>query len=101
MGYMKKIVGLLLAVLMLNSCADSKTFKVSETGNFQQDYLHAETYGLFNESQYKNPNVKYELSVGNVVWGIILVETIVAPVYFFGFSLYEPVALKECSPNCK
>jgi hypothetical protein len=35
--------------------------------------------------------VQYKTVVGNVIWGIILVETIIAPIYFFGFSLYEPV----------
>ena len=39
-------------------------------------------------------NIKYEVIWGNLVLGILLCETIVAPVYFFGFSLFEPVGEK-------
>jgi hypothetical protein len=52
------------------------------------------TYGLLNADQEKDPNVKYRVIVGNVVWGIIGFETIIIPIYFFGFSLYEPVGPK-------
>jgi hypothetical protein len=53
------------------------------------------TYGLFNESTDKSKDVCYKISVGNIVWSIILVETIVAPIYFVGFSLYNPVRMKK------
>ena len=32
--------------------------------------------------------------VGNVVWSVLLVETVIAPIYFLGFSLFEPVGPK-------
>jgi len=50
-----------------------------------------DTYGLFNESTHKNPNIRYEVSVGNVIVGIIFFETIIAPIYCFGFDLYNPI----------
>ncbi len=53
-----------------------------------------ETYGLLNESTSKNENIEYKLSVGNVVWSILLCETVVMPVYFIGFSIYNPVGVK-------
>lgn len=53
------------------------------------------TYGLFNESSSKSKNVCYEISVGNIVWSIILAETIIFPVYFVGWSLWNPVRLKK------
>lgn len=53
------------------------------------------TYGLFNESTDKSKDVCYKISVGNVIWSIILVETIIAPIYFVGFSLYNPVRMKK------
>ena len=53
------------------------------------------TYGFFNEGTARSKDVCYELSVGNVVWAIILVETIIGPVYFVGFDLYNPVRLKN------
>ena len=77
---MKKIICIVLvvAVMALSGCGHPKT-------------INGTTYptrGLFQE---KNPNIHYEVSVGNVVWSIILVETIIAPVYFVGWSIYNPI----------
>ena len=52
------------------------------------------TYGLFNEGSSKSKNVCYEISVGNVIWSIILIETFIFPIYFVGWSIYNPVRLK-------
>ena len=73
------LVVLLFCVSMVG-CGSSKVI----------DRKVCDTYGLFNINS-KCENVKYETITGNVVWGILLFETIVGPVYFFGFSLYEPV----------
>lgn len=54
-----------------------------------------DTYGFINRGEKKNPNIQYELIWGNIIWGAILCETIIAPIYFFGFSMYEPVAEKD------
>jgi len=56
------------------------------------------TYGFFNESSSKSKNVCYELSVGNIIWSILLVESVVFPVYFVGWSIYNPIRLKN-GPN--
>ena len=53
------------------------------------------TYGLFNESSSKSKNVCYEVSAGNVIWSILLSGTIVFPVYFLGWSIHNPVRLKN------
>jgi hypothetical protein len=66
---------------MIIACGDSKVI----------DGVKYETYGFINKDEIKDPKIKYQVITGNVVWGIILCETIVAPVYFFGFSLHEPV----------
>jgi hypothetical protein len=55
---------------------------------------HYDTYGLINKDDIRNPNIRYEVSYGNVFWSIVLVETIIAPIYFFGFSLYNPIEPK-------
>jgi hypothetical protein len=52
-----------------------------------------ETYGILND-QVKCPGVRYCTVAGNVVWGILLSETVFAPVYFFGFSVKEPCAVQ-------
>jgi len=69
---------------MFVGCGDTKII----------DGIEYDTYGLINDDEKKNPNIQYEVIWGNVVWGAILVETIVAPIYFFGFSLWEPVGKK-------
>lgn len=66
---------------MLTGCGSDKTINGVKYG----------TYGLFNKSEQRNDDIAYKLIVGNLVWSIILVETIIAPIYFIGFSMYEPV----------
>ena len=56
-----------------------------------------DTYGLINKDDKKNPNIKYRLIIGNIILSCLLVETIVAPIYFLGFSIYEPV--RQANPN--
>jgi hypothetical protein len=58
------------------------------------DNVEYETYGLLNSDKMKNDNIEYRLIMGNLIWGIVLIETVIAPVYFFGFSLFEPVGKK-------
>lgn len=84
---MKKTIASLAALLMLGACAQSKTM----------DGTVYNPYGLLNQNSEKNECVNYSTSIGNVIWGIFLVQTLVAPVYFFGFALYEPVGMK---PEC-
>lgn len=52
------------------------------------------TYGFFNEDTSKSKDMCYEVSVGNVVWSIIGIENIIMPVYFIGFSLFNPISKK-------
>ena len=54
-----------------------------------------DTYGLFNQADKKNDAIQYRIIIGNIVWSCILVETIIAPIYFLGFSIYEPVGIKN------
>jgi uncharacterized membrane protein len=79
---MKKFVCLLLLV---SACAETKII----------NGVHYDTYGLFNEAEKRNPDITYQVVPGNIVWGLLLVETIAAPIYFFGFSLYEPKGQKS------
>ena len=88
----KKFVVIMLVVSMLFvtiGCGSSKTI----------DGITYDTYGLLNKDDKQNPNIQYELVWGNIIWGCILVETIIAPVYFFGFSIWEPVGKKTCVPG--
>jgi hypothetical protein len=83
----KKIIATLMVIALLSfsaGCGEDKKI----------NGVWYETYGLINKHEVKDSNIRYRTIVGNVVWGIILVETLVAPVYFFGFSMYEPVGPK-------
>jgi len=75
------LIFLFVATTSLYGCGDRKTI----------DGVTYGTYGLLNEGSKRNENIEYEVIWGNVVWSVILIETIVAPIYFLGFSLFEPV----------
>lgn len=53
------------------------------------------TVGAFTEDE-KVEGITYKIIPGNVIWSVILIESVVVPVYFVGFSLWEPVAA-DCS----
>lgn len=75
------VIAFLFFLSILSACGDTKVI----------DGVEYDTYGLLNQNEKKNPLIEYEIIVGNVIWSIILIETIVFPVYFIGFSLFEPV----------
>jgi len=87
---MKKILVATLIATMLVGCGEPLT-----VGN--KTYP---TYGLFNENSSKSDKMCYEVSVGNVVWSIIGIENIIMPVYFVGFSIYNPIGLKDAAGKC-
>ena len=89
---MKKL--LLLSIILLSSCADSKTFKRADGTKFV-----AEPYGWANYQSNKIDGVIYEACVGNIIWDILTIETIIIPVWLTGWELYEPVDYVE--PNIK
>jgi len=86
---MKKILIVVLmmvmVMVMVTACSSSKVI----------DGKEYKPYGLIDKDDVKDPDIEYELVVGNLVWGCFLVETIIAPVYFFGFDLWEPVGKKK------
>lgn len=53
-----------------------------------------ETYGLISENNKKAPNIRYRPVWGNIIWGVLLTGTIIAPIYFFGFSMFEPIGVE-------
>ena len=86
---MKKLntLAILLSALFLTSCAEPKKFTI----NNQE--VEVQPYGWFDMSA-KNDSVVYKVNTGNIVWGVILSGTIVAPIVLTGDQLWEPVRKK-------
>lgn len=85
----KKGICLVVALLFLFSttltgCGNTKSI----------DGKEYDTYGLLNRDTKKNNNIEYEVIIGNLILGILFVETIIAPIYFFGFDLFQPIGKK-------
>lgn len=78
------VATLIICIGYLSGCGDAKVIN----GKYY------DTYGLLNKEENRDPDIKYRVIMGNVLWSCFLIETIVFPVYFIGFSLYEPVELK-------
>jgi len=85
---MKVLSCILVLLLCLVACSDSKVI----------NGIEYDTYGLLNQVDKKNNDIQYKVCWGNVIWGIILIETVIAPIYFFGFDMFEPV---QVTPNIK
>jgi hypothetical protein len=86
---MKKSIAVLLIIglfvmLIMSSCGLQKTI----------DGVTYDTCGILNADIKKNPNIEYEVVVSNVILSVVLIETIVAPIYFFGFDIWQPIGKK-------
>ena len=85
---MKKITAIMMVlvfmVMIMVGCGDNKTINGKTYG----------TYGLFNKEDGRNEDIQYEIIYGNIAWSVILSGTIVAPIYFLGFSMYEPIGVR-------
>lgn len=79
---MKKILlSLVIALALFTSCADDKVI----------DGVRYRPYGFMNADDVKNDSIRYEASAGSVICGVIFFETVIAPIYIFGFDTMQPV----------
>ncbi len=102
---MKRIFTILIGILLLSSCANSKTFKLENVTKSTGEHVLYETitvvpYGWWDVDELKNPNIIYKPCVGNIVWSVILCQTIVVPIWLTGWEFYEPIKVKDCYPDC-
>jgi len=86
---MKKLIAMMMILCFM--CVGCGSVK-------QIDGYTYDTYGIINQNQKMNLDIEYKLIIGNVIWSILLCETIIAPVYFVGFSLYEPIGKRGETP---
>lgn len=82
------IVFVIIVSMFLVGCGQSKKID----GVTYNTVGLAEMYGPKNVvgSDFSE-DVQYEICWGNVIWAVILCETVICPVYFAGWSLYNPV----------
>lgn len=82
------LAAVLASALLLTACgAENKTINGVTYG----------TYGLVNEHEMHNPKIQYEISGWSIFWSVIFCETVVVPIYFIGWALYQPIGVKD--PN--
>jgi len=83
----KLLCTMIILSVFSTGCADTKEI----------DGKTYKPYGLINKDSSQNPNIEYKPVWGNIVWGTCMIETIIAPIYFFGFSMFEPIG--KIDPN--
>ncbi len=83
---MKHLI-LCLSVLILVGCGDTKVI----------DGVEYDTYGFINQDEKHNPDIEYELAIDSIAMATCFVETLIVPIYVFGFDLYEPVGVRDHS----
>ena len=89
---MRRLILLILLAVTMCACHDSKVFRKADGSQFI-----AEPYGWADYNSKKMEGVMYDVSVGNIIWSILCVETVIVPVVLTGWYLFEPVRYIE--PN--
>jgi len=94
---MKKALSLILIVtLLLVGCGQSKVIDGKEYKTVGLIDMNSTSPNVDNDF---DKEIAYEVCWGNVIWAVLLIETVVAPVYFFGFSMYNPVDKLPATQN--
>ncbi|HWY36182.1 MAG TPA: hypothetical protein VNX68_16170 [Nitrosopumilaceae archaeon] len=83
-----KLITIVFLSVTLTACEPS-TYTID--GNTYQDY------GLLNQNQNQDTSMEYEPEWGNIIIGSIFFETIIAPIYVFGFHCMGPVRKKHAN----
>ncbi len=89
------VIALLLALPLFTAvggCASEKTLcRNVDTVKVCKIYPPC---GLFDQDECKDPDVRYKVSIGNIICDIIFIEIIFVPVVLAGWYLWEPVGYK-------
>ena len=84
---MKRLTGLLVALLFVISTGCASDFKTADGRTYS-------SVGVITMNE-KNPCLKYRAVVGNVLLAAFFLPSVVLPVYFVGFSMWEPYSVKQ------
>lgn len=91
------LLGFLMMFGCKQGCADAKKISVQVIvdSTTVDTTINFEPCGIFDKDEIQNEKIKYEVCWGNVIWSCIFVETIIVPIQYIGYYLWEPVGLKE------
>ena len=84
----KQLLSVLVLLTLLTSCADSKEFVIDG----KKETI--EPYGWF-DLEAKHDSINYKINTSNVVWSIVLCETVIIPILITGDQLFEPISKKQ------
>lgn len=87
---MKRILLILLASVLLTACSKPKVFKLGNRSRYDE----FKPYGWMDYNEHKNDSIEYEVNIADVVWSVVLSETVVAPILITGLDIMEPVRIK-------
>lgn len=89
----RTIAACIAAIFLLTSCG--QTLVHTMPGGMTVSYGTVGLFTLDKRSKY----VCYGVSVGNVIWSILLIESVVFPVYFIGWSILNPERMKRSADD--
>lgn len=87
---MRKYIAIFMCLILLTltvGCGDPRTI----------NGITYDTWGLINKGDKENPDVQYKVNIPSIVVAVLLVETIIVPIYILGFNFMEPVGAKNHS----
>ena len=82
------IILVMIFLLTLLGCGQNKVIDGKERKTVGIVSILVNDPTLF---EVKDPTIRYEIIWGNVIWGVVLCETVIVPIYFFGFSIFNPI----------
>jgi hypothetical protein len=84
-----------------SGCAKSKRIETTYVQNkvSRDTVVEFQPYGLIDQNDIKNDSIHYELSAGNLILSIIFIETVIVPIQYGGYYLFEPVGKVNSKPN--
>lgn len=108
---MKRYIAVMLIMLtvFMAACGSDRNLTVPKKDGSGKIEKTFKQYGVIDmmltagkENAIPDPRVEYKPIIGNIVWAVILSETIIAPVIFCGWYLFEPVGIDpEWKPEIK
>jgi hypothetical protein len=92
---MKRMLVSLVVILSLLCVGCGRSMNINGTHRTPVGLISMNCQNLGTYSK----KVRYEPCWGNIFWGTVFFETIIAPIYFFGFSMFNPAGVQDTTNN--